>query len=77
VSRILCEAAKTVEPPAGIEALDLRGLTLPTCEAVLAALLDAARVRLERGEWTRGAILVCDPITSLYLNRSVSLYIEP
>jgi hypothetical protein len=77
VRRILCEAAKTVEPPSGIVALDLRGLTLQTCEAIVQTLIEAARERQARGEWTRGAIVLCESITTLYLNRSVSLYIEP
>lgn len=72
VRRVLCEAARRVEAPGGIVALDMRGLTLATVEAVVRELVAAARSRCCDG-WTRGGIVLCDAQTALYLNRSVAL----
>jgi len=73
VQRVLVEAARRVEAPAGIEALDLRGLTFGTVETLVRALVDAARGRYSRDESARGAIVLCDRPVAVYLWRSVPL----
>jgi len=74
VKRVLCEAASRLEPPAGVVALDLRGLGRHLAAAVVEALVAAADARLARDGWVRCCVLICDPLTALYLDRCVRLY---
>lgn len=74
VQRVLVAAASHLEAPAGIVALDVRGLTLATVEALVRALVDAARGRFLRDGWARGGIILCDYRTATYLGRCVPLH---
>jgi hypothetical protein len=73
VQRVLVEAAKRAEPPRGVVALDVRGLPLDVVEAFVRVLVEAASGRLAQDDQTRGAILLCDSRTAVYLWRSVPL----
>jgi hypothetical protein len=77
VQRILSEATRRVETPAGIVALDMRGLTLGTVETFVRALVEDGQARHARGEPARGAIILCDRPTAVYLWRSVPLTFDP
>lgn len=73
VHRVFAEAAKREPLPGGIVALDLRGLSTALAETLLRALVAAARERAERGEPTRGAVVLCESATALCLARTVPL----
>jgi hypothetical protein len=77
VSRILGEATRRAETPAGIVAFDMRGLTLGTVETFVRALVEDGQARHARGEPARGAIILCDRPTAVYLWRSVPLTFDP
>ena len=76
VRRVLVEAAKRLDTPAGIVALDLRGIGVRTVEAVAIELVAVAQARLERDGWVRCGILICDAHAALYLARCVRLHAD-
>lgn len=71
VRRVLIEAAKREPAPAGVVALDLRGLPVQTIGAVVAELVNAAR----QAEYPRGGVLLCDSHAAIYLARCVDLHV--